>query len=160
MRRRFRFPLFLALLGLGAASAQAQSWEAAIATTGDSAGGLITVGEKTLTLGCNRNTGTWLSVVLSGGPHDGMKNADDETDDMMMWIALPGGTRAKHPISGFYYEADAAFVGRLETSDSVLREFAQGSALELTSSSGDVIFEAPMTGTGAFRDQILEACGI
>ncbi|MFD0979636.1 hypothetical protein [Tropicimonas aquimaris] len=152
--------LLLPLLVAAGTAAEAQTWSSAIATNGESAGGLITVGEKTLTLGCNRNTGTWLSLVLTGGPHAGMKNADDTADDMMMWIVLSGGNRAKHPILGFYYEADKAFVGRLETSDTVLREFAQGSTLELTSPSGDVIFEAPMTGTGAFREQILEACGI
>ena len=92
--------------------------------------------------------------------HAGMKNTDDEADDMMLWIALPGNVLTRHPISGFYYEADGAFVGRLEVSDTVLREFAEGLTLELSSVDGDVVFAAPMRGTGAFREQIGEACGL
>lgn len=79
---------------------------------------------------------------------------------MMMWIVLPDGRAARHPIDGYYFAGDKAFVGRLPTSDLVLEQFANGSRIELTTAQGNTLFAAPMKGTGKLRGEIRQACGI
>ncbi|SFC55670.1 hypothetical protein [Tropicimonas isoalkanivorans] len=160
MRRLSPLRLGLSILLLGAAPALAQQWSSAVVENGQRAGGLITVDEKTLAIGCAEDTGSALSFVLSGGPHAGMKNEDGVADSLTMRISVSGSSAGEYPVDGFFVEAEGTFVGRLTASDRMLRDFAQGSTLTLQSAGGEQVFSAPMRGTGAFRREMGAACGI
>ncbi|MCV6585100.1 MAG: hypothetical protein OIF47_06160 [Marinibacterium sp.] len=98
--------------------------------------------------------------TLYGGPFDGMKNIDDQTDSMMMWIELPDGRTGRHPIDGHYFAPDQAFVGRFIVNDYVLEQFRQGAKLFFTAPTGADIVSFGMTGTGKARGHFKQACGI
>ena len=150
-----KFALFAGFLLLGApAQAEWQSGESA-----RSAWAMVAAGGNTLRLSCNRGD-QGLHFLLTGGPFQGMQNVDDGNESMMMWIALPDGRTARHPIDGHYFAPDRAFVGRFVISDLVLDQFRNGSRLALTAPTGGTIADFDMAGTGKARGHFKQACGL
>lgn len=156
----FKIAVTCLALASGALPARAQSWQSSAANDGMSAGASITIGQKTLHVGCNQRLGNTLFFTLSGGPHPGMKNADDQEDSMMMWITMADGRTAKHPIDGHYVGGEATFVGQLPATSVVMDQFADGQMIEFTATGGGSIFSAGMAGTTRARAIFAEACGI
>jgi hypothetical protein len=75
-----------------------------------------------------------------------------------MWIEQSDGRTGRHPIDGYYYAPDKAFVGKFFTSDLVLEEFRQGAKLSLTAPDGSKIAEFNMKGTGKARGHFKQGC--
>lgn len=140
------------LVGTQAFAADWQSGESR-----QSAWAMISQGKMNLRLACNRGQRD-LHFVLTGGPFPGMKNVDDGNESMMMWIEMPDGRTARHPIDGHYFAPDKSFVGRFVVSDTVLDQFRSGSKLSLTAPTGAAIATFGMKGTGKARGHIKEAC--
>lgn len=112
-----------------------------------------------LHLSCNRNDRN-VFFSLSGGPFNGMKNRDDVSDSMMMWIEMSDGRTARHPIDGHYFAPDRTFIGRFLVSDIVLDQFRRGATMRLTAPTGATIAEFGMRGTGKARGHFKQACRI
>ena len=140
------------LLGSPASAADWQSGE-----TAQNAWAMISQGGKTLRLGCNRGNRD-LVFTLTGGPFPGMKNVDDGTESMMMWIEMSDGRTARHPIDGHYFAPDRAFVGRFVVTNTVLEQFRSGRTLSLSAPTGAGIATFGMKGTGKARGHIKQAC--
>lgn len=161
VRRPFTIAPFLfalLLLPLLSGTAGAQAWDHVRGKSGADA--WIDNGGMQLRISCNPALGGPFFLTLSGGPHPGMKNIDDTEDSMMMWIDLPNGNRARHPIDGHYFAPDDTFVGRFVVNDHVLGQFANGREMSLTGAGGVTILTVPMKGTGAARNMFKEACGV
>ncbi|WP_152610684.1 hypothetical protein [Ruegeria sp. ANG-R] len=140
-----------------AGPAQAAEWQSGEASNG--AWSMIQEGQFNLRVSCWPGDPSFF-FVLTGGPFNGMQNIDDGNESMMMWIELPDGRTARHPIDGHYFAPDKAFVGRFIVSDFVLEEFRQGAKLSLTSPTGVEIAAFGMQGTGKARGHFKQACGI
>lgn len=138
-------------------SVRAADWQSG--ESGQSAWAMISQGSSNLRLSCNRGQRD-VHFLLTGGPFPGMKNVDDGTESMMMWISLPDGRSAKHPIDGHYYAPDRAFVGRFLVSDTVLGQFRNGTLLSLSAPTGTEIASFGMKGTGKARGHFKQACGL
>lgn len=140
-----------------ASAAGAQNWESGENNRG--AWAMVQDGTFRVDVTCWPNEPRFF-FNLSGGPFAGMKNIDDGNDSMMLWIELPDGRLARHPIDGHYFGPDRTFVGRFFTSDIVLDQFRNGTQLWLTGAGGVEIARFPMTGTGKARGHFKEACGL
>lgn len=147
----------MTVLLLGSAGMAQAAWQSG--ESGRSAWAMVSGNGGNLRLSCNRGD-RFLHFLLTGGPFRGMKNVDGGKDTLLMWIALPGGRSAKHPIDGHYYAPDKAFVGRFLVSDTVLEQFRQGSGMSLTAARGGDIATFDMKGTGKARGHIKQACGL
>ncbi|WP_068116650.1 hypothetical protein [Tropicimonas marinistellae] len=160
MRCFSRIGAVLLLAASVALPASAQNWSSTIAEDGDGVSGEIAVDGKTFILGCTRQAGSSLTVLLTNGPHDGMQNADGEAETVTMRITLDNGSAGDFQIDGFYLEPEATFVGRLVASNNTLQQFARGMDLQLLTADGDLVLGAPMTGTGKIRGEMQDACGL
>ena len=138
-----------------AVPATAADWQSG--ESARSAWAMIGQGKTNLRLSCNRGERN-VFFLLSGGPFPGMKNVDDGNESMMMWIEMPDGRTARHPIDGHYFAPDRAFVGRFIVSDIVLDQFRSGSKLSLTAPTGASIATFGMKGTGKARGHFKQAC--
>ena len=154
LRLKILLPL---CIGLTAGAAAAADWQSGEGKRG--AWSRIDTGHMQLDISCWPNEPRFF-FTLRGGPFNGMKNIDDGTESMMMWIALPDGRLARHPIDGHYFAPDQAFVGRFVVTDHVLEQFRSGTQLSLTAPTGATIAEFGMTGTGKARGHFKQACGI
>lgn len=154
--QRFLKPAIIAFL-LGSSGMAQADWQSG--ETDRSAWAMASGKGGALRLSCNKGDG-FLHFLLTGGPFLGMQNIDDGRDTLMMWIGLPGGRTAKHPIDGHYFAPDKAFVGRFLVSDTVLEQFRQGNALSLTAARGGDIAMFDMKGTGKARGHFKQACGL
>lgn len=153
-----RFSLAVALgFGVIAGPAGAADWTSGERNRG--AWSQIEQGRFVLEISCWPNDPNFF-FTLRGGPFDGMKNVHDGDESMMMWIELPDGRTARHPIDGHYYGGDEAFVGKFVVSDFVLDQFRQGAKLSLTAPTGANIAEFGMRGTGKARGHFKQACNI
>lgn len=148
---------FVSVLLAFAGSVQAAEWQSGEAPNG--AWSMIEDGQFSLRIACWPGDPSFF-FVLSGGPFNGMQNIDDNNESMMMWVELPDGRTARHPIDGHYFAPDRAFVGRFIVSDFVLEEFRQGEKLSLTSPTGAEIAVFGMQGTGKARGHFKQACNI
>lgn len=155
-----RFALAALALAALAAPASAQGWESGMSNDGTMAFAQTSAAGKVLRIGCNSRLGPTLHFTLTGGPHAGMRNLDDQDDSMMMWIALPDGRNARHPIDGHYVGYEDTFVGQLPATGPVMEQFARGSRIIFTATDGSDVFAAPMEGTAAARAQFRTACGV
>jgi hypothetical protein len=150
------------ILAAGVFSLMASTAAAATWTSGENNRGAwarIQQGDLFLNIACNPNEAQFF-FTLTGGPFNGMKNIDDGTESMMMWIEQSDGRTGRHPIDGYYFAPDDAFVGKWIVSDFVLEEFRQGAKLSLTSPTGATIAEFGMKGTGKARGHFKQACKI
>lgn len=147
----------LLALGISINTAAADSW-----VSGEGGRGAWSQTERggtTLRISCWANEPSFF-FTLVGGPFNGMKNIDDQSDSMMMWIEQSDGRTGRHPIDGHYVGYDKTFVGRFIVSDLVLEEFRNGSKIMLTASNGAKIAEFGMKGTGKARGHFKQGCKI
>ncbi|MBY8976821.1 hypothetical protein KHP62_13440 [Rhodobacteraceae bacterium NNCM2] len=140
------------------ATAAAADWSSQVSTKGSQSSTQTQVGKMLLQITCNRGDAKFF-VKLFGGPFPGMKNVDDSNESLMMWIQMADGRTARHPIDGYYYGPEDAFLGRLHTSSVVLDQFAAGSRLQLTTPSGATVLDTGMKGTSAARRDFATGCG-
>lgn len=154
-----RFIIAAALLVLTAGTAWAE-WTSRINSEGKGSSAETRSSGMELTISCAKWSGSKLSVVLHGGPFKGMKNVDDGNDSMMMWIEMPDGRTARHPIDGHYYAPEDAFVGEFLVSDLILDQFAGGKVMRFTTVKGNTLLEVPMKGSAKARQDFRRACGI
>ncbi|MEM1299258.1 MAG: hypothetical protein AAGH68_08240 [Pseudomonadota bacterium] len=85
--------------GMMAATGAMAAWQSGEDNRG--AWSRIQSGVVMLQITCRRNDPRFF-FTLSGGPFNGMKNADDQSDSMMIWIELPDGRTGRHAIDGHY----------------------------------------------------------
>lgn len=149
-----------AALSVFVAGAAYADWTSRINPDGKGASAEAKAQGKTLRIGCARFMGDDLSLVMHGGPFEGMKNVDDADDSMMMWIEMPDGRTARHPIDGHYYAPEKAFVDRFMVSDVVLDQFAGGKEMRFTTDKGNTLLTLPMKGSAKARADIRKACGL
>lgn len=117
----------------------------------------------TLHLACNANLGTDLYLVLSGTVPDypGLAKVDDQSSALMIWVELPDGRTDRHPVDAHYVAADAAFVGTVQMSRSMLDRFGMGRRFYLTTLRFDEpLFVTDMRGTAVARDAFARGCGL
>jgi hypothetical protein len=150
----------LAILSLFVSGAVQADWSSHVRSDGKGASAEIKADGKVLRIDCARPVSGDFSLVMHGGPFEGMKNVDDGDDSMMMWIEMPDGRTARHPIDGHYYGPENAFVGRFLVSDIVLEQFAGGKEMRFTTVNGNTLLTLPMKGTGKARQDFKKACGL
>ncbi|MEM6738907.1 MAG: hypothetical protein AAF646_02255 [Pseudomonadota bacterium] len=77
---------------------------------------------------------------------------------VMIWMEQPDGRIARHSMDS--YPEDGQLSAELQTSDLVLEQLRNASALEFTiAGTGRTIVRTNASGTGAFRNAVLEQCG-
>ncbi|MCA1297422.1 hypothetical protein [Stappia indica] len=145
---------------LFAAQAPAEPWQSGVSNDGTIASAQTSAAGKILDTGCSSRLRAALYFTLTGGPHEGMRNVDDTSDSMMMWITLSGGRLARHPVDGHDVDAAKTFVGTLPATEPAMEEFSSGSRIAFTTAEGITIFSAPMEGATKARAAFRKACGI
>jgi hypothetical protein len=149
-----------AVLSVFVASAAHADWTSRINPDGKGANAEAKAQGKTLNIGCAKFMGDEMTLTLHGGPFEGMKNVDDAEGSMMMWIEMPDGRTARHPIDGHYYAPEKAFVGQFMVSDLVLEQFAGGKEMRFTTDKGNTLLTLPMKGSSKARADFRKACGL
>lgn len=150
----------LPCLPLFAAQAPAEPWQSGVSNDGTIAYAQTSAAGKILDIDCRSRLGAVLHFTLTDGPHEGMRNVDDASDSMMMWMTLSGGRLARHAVDGHYVGAEKTFGDTLSATEPVMEEFASGSRIAFTTTNDTAIFYAPMKGTATARAAFRQACGI
>ena len=148
-----------AVLSFFIAGAGQAAWSSRIDPEGTRASAIARAQGKTLSLSSAHFLADELTLILHGGPFEGMKNVDEADDSMMMWIEMPDGRTARHPIDGHYYGPEDAFIGRFVVSELVLDQFADGQDMSLTTAKGNTLLTLSMQGTSKARRDFRAACG-
>lgn len=105
-----------------------------------------------IVMSCTRNLPNQIDVMV------GRPAGFPGVNAMMLWIGLPDGRLARHPINAI--QEGPATSGKWVVSDLVLDQFRNASSIEVTvAQTGQRMIMVDARGTGAARLAFLERCG-